>query len=341
MEAVPARENWKPVPDFETVYEASDRGRVRSVRYIDARGRVRKSRLMEPIVHTNGYPCVRLTKARKRIRRSVHQLVLEAFVGPKPENQCARHLDGNPLNNQLSNLKWGTYSENAKDCVKHRGMMGARKRKEFEGASPEETARENMKLAEAIPCDPDQEVWLPVPGYEATYEVSSFGRVKSLDKQIVNSLGVARKYKGKVLVPLPTKRRMWYHRVNLYSNTKLKSFSVHRLVVIAFLGDKTKEGKEVSHQDGNPLNNHLYNLKWETHAENTKRRNEHGSLMSGENHTHSVYTEKEIREVFRMHKEDNLSFRRISKLTGMHSSQVRRVVKGEAWAHLNLVEEAA
>lgn len=52
-------------------------------------------------------------------RRLVHHLVLEAFVGPKPDGAECRHLDGDPLNNALTNLAWGTPQENAEDRVRH------------------------------------------------------------------------------------------------------------------------------------------------------------------------------------------------------------------------------
>jgi len=54
-----------------------------------------------------------------RDHRYVHQLVLETFVGLRPEGMECRHLDGDPTNNHLENLKWGTRSENQKDAVKH------------------------------------------------------------------------------------------------------------------------------------------------------------------------------------------------------------------------------
>ena len=58
--------------------------------------------------------------------RPLHQLVLEAYVGPKPSQMCCRHLDGNPSNNKLSNLSWGTYSENWEDRKKHGNGTGPR-----------------------------------------------------------------------------------------------------------------------------------------------------------------------------------------------------------------------
>lgn len=49
----------------------------------------------------------------------VHRLILLAFVGPRPEGMECRHLDGNPANNNITNLTWGTKQENTEDCRKH------------------------------------------------------------------------------------------------------------------------------------------------------------------------------------------------------------------------------
>jgi hypothetical protein len=54
------------------------------------------------------------------VHRSVHQLVLEAFGGPRPEGLQVRHKDGDRRNNALENLAWGTGKENAVDRVRHR-----------------------------------------------------------------------------------------------------------------------------------------------------------------------------------------------------------------------------
>ena len=49
----------------------------------------------------------------------VHALLLDAFIGPRPKNSEVRHLDGNPKNNSLDNLCYGTVKENADDRGKH------------------------------------------------------------------------------------------------------------------------------------------------------------------------------------------------------------------------------
>jgi hypothetical protein len=59
------------------------------------------------------------------VTRSVHHLVLELFVGPRPPGMECRHLDGNPQNNHRSNLAWGTSKENVADQYLH----GTRRRR--------------------------------------------------------------------------------------------------------------------------------------------------------------------------------------------------------------------
>ncbi len=70
---------------------------------------------MKPRPHVDGYLTVKIQGKP----RTVHRLVLEAFVGPCPPGMQCRHLDGNPANNRLENLAWGTHAENAADKIRH------------------------------------------------------------------------------------------------------------------------------------------------------------------------------------------------------------------------------
>lgn len=74
-----------------------------------------------------GYRNTTLRRDGKDHWRYVHSLVLLAFVGPRPDGMEARHLDGDPLNNRLSNLCWGTHAENGVDMIQHgRSVRGER-----------------------------------------------------------------------------------------------------------------------------------------------------------------------------------------------------------------------
>jgi hypothetical protein len=65
------------------------------------------------------YVQAKLRRNGKRSTLHVHKLILLAHVGPCPDGMVCRHLDGNPRNNRLSNLKWGTPLENAADTIRH------------------------------------------------------------------------------------------------------------------------------------------------------------------------------------------------------------------------------
>jgi hypothetical protein len=49
----------------------------------------------------------------------VHSLVILAFVGPRPDGEQVRHLNGNPADNRLTNLAYGTQSQNQQDSLRH------------------------------------------------------------------------------------------------------------------------------------------------------------------------------------------------------------------------------
>ena len=78
------------------------------------------ARKIIPTIGAKGYLAVSLWKVGDRPRRiRVHTLVLMAFVGPRPDGLECRHLDGNPANNHISNLRWGTHRENQLDRRLH------------------------------------------------------------------------------------------------------------------------------------------------------------------------------------------------------------------------------
>lgn len=66
-----------------------------------------------------GYPRVNLYSNNQRHHRLVHQIVLEVFVGPRPDGMEACHNDGDSMNNRLDNLRWGTRASNSADTRKH------------------------------------------------------------------------------------------------------------------------------------------------------------------------------------------------------------------------------
>ena len=106
-------ENWREVPGHPG-YIVSDLGRLARLLQVEPTGSSKYSRVNI------------LNAAGKAVVRLVHQLVLEAFVGPRPKGALVRHLNDEPADNRLENLRWGSPKENTEDAFRN----GGRKLKE-------------------------------------------------------------------------------------------------------------------------------------------------------------------------------------------------------------------
>jgi hypothetical protein len=104
-------ENWLPVVGFEDLYEVSDHGRVRTVKT----GKIK--------TFTNdkkeNRPFFFLWRSNKQKIFRPHTAVLTAFVCPRPDGMEGCHNDGNPWNNNLTNLRWDTPKSNQADRIRH------------------------------------------------------------------------------------------------------------------------------------------------------------------------------------------------------------------------------
>ncbi len=101
---------WQIIPGFDN-YEASNTGFIRNKNTL----RILKSSSKNKYNHQ----IVGLYTDNKHYNCGVHVMILLTFKGPRPEGKQTRHLDGNPLNNNLSNLVYGTHGENTDDRVLH------------------------------------------------------------------------------------------------------------------------------------------------------------------------------------------------------------------------------
>ena len=113
------------------------------------------------------------------------------------------------------------------------------------------------------------ELWKDIPGEEGRYQVSSYGRVRSLDRNVRHTDGGVRFHKGTKLRPGIASNG--YETVAVSQKTRL----VAELVLTAFCGPRPK-GKIACHDDGNCRNNYLTNLGWDTPQKNGKDMIRHG-----------------------------------------------------------------
>lgn len=124
-------ETWLPIPGYVGSYEVSDNGGVRSLlRTIRGRNntpRIQPAKTLTPYINPSGYGFVSLRQKSQGKTMRVHRLVLRAFVGEPIVGQEGCHNNGNPGDNRLTNLRWGTRSENMFDKVKHGNHYQANK----------------------------------------------------------------------------------------------------------------------------------------------------------------------------------------------------------------------
>jgi hypothetical protein len=167
-----------------------------------------------------------------------------------------------------------------------------------------------------------EEVWKQVPGYEGIYSVSNLGRIR----REVAYRNHWYKRDG-ILTPwISSKKRLL---VELYKNQTSITFSVHKLVMLTFIGE-CPSGFEINHKDGNPQNNYLENLEYVTPEENQKHAIINKFHIFGERHGMSKLTEQQVLAI----RKDSRSLKEISREYGVAISTVSDIRIKRTWAHL-------
>ncbi|RLC17406.1 MAG: hypothetical protein DRI57_09845 [Deltaproteobacteria bacterium] len=126
MQDLQKTETWKPVENYPN-YLVSDWGRIKSVdrsTYSHRHGKAIKwkGRFLKPSILEGRYPIVSLSRCGKTTSFTVHSLVAQAFLGPRPEGLRVLHYDDVGRNNHVHNLRYGTQQENYWDAERNRTL---------------------------------------------------------------------------------------------------------------------------------------------------------------------------------------------------------------------------
>jgi hypothetical protein len=116
-----------------------------------------------------------------------------------------------------------------------------------------------------------KEIWKDIPNYEGYYQASNMGRIKSIERDILNRGKFPFKSKEKILKPQNDTHGYYY--LNLFKNGKRKNIKVHKLIAMTFL-NHIPNGKYdivVDHINNNPSDNRVENLQLITNRENTTK----------------------------------------------------------------------
>jgi len=165
-----------------------------------------------------------------------------------------------------------------------------------------------------------KEIWKPIKNFEGFYEVSSFGRIRSIDRYVLYSNNKKYFHKGKILKSSYTNR---YEHVSLQKERKRITKLVHRLVAEAFILNKNKY-PQINHIDGNRRNNNYFNLEWTTQSENMKHAYRIGlqNQVKRSKRVAQLSLDGDIIRIFD-------STIQASKETGIERSWIRRICQGK------------
>jgi len=168
-----------------------------------------------------------------------------------------------------------------------------------------------------------EEIWKDIVGYIGLYIISNYGKINSCQRNGT---------RGGVLKP--SKCRGGYLQVVLSKNGIHKTHRIHRLVLEAFIGPCPR-GKEVCHNDGNPQNNRLDNLRWDTRKENCKDRKKHGNErdQNGSKNNMAKLNDWIIRIVTRLTETEILTQKEIAKIFGVSQPAISYIKSNKRWKH--------
>jgi hypothetical protein len=174
------------------------------------------------------------------------------------------------------------------------------------------------------------EYWVPVPGWEDLYEVSSHGGVSSKDRWMNHRSGGKVLRRGRVLSP--GKTSSGYLTVSLCRNGCRKTYTVHQLVMEAFVGPRPR-GLQVAHNDGDKLNNSVKNLRYCTQAENEADKVLHGTDTRGERSGTAKLTEEEALEIYHRSRAGDRNVDLATEF-GVSKAAICEIKSGRNWAWL-------
>lgn len=177
--------------------------------------------------------------------------------------------------------------------------------------------------------DQTLEHWIPVSGYEGLYAVSNHGQVRSLDRTVTHPRLGSQAVMGRILKHWALQNG--YAQVKLSKDGRKLAFCIHRLVLCAFVGE-CPNGMVAAHYDGNPLNNHVSNLRWTTQADNINDKRRHGTIARGERAGNSRLSEEVVRQIRADYRRGNGA--ELMQRFGISQSTVSCIVNRKTWKHV-------
>lgn len=169
------------------------------------------------------------------------------------------------------------------------------------------------------------ELWRPIAGHAGSYEISSLGRVRSLSRVLPDG----RRWKGRVMALKPVNSGHLHVRLTSAGNFML----VHRLVLEAFVGP-CPPGMEACHNNGNPADNRIENLRWDTRKSNHADKVRHGTSAHGERNQMAKLSAGDIGRVRDLSR-FGITGRQIAAHLAVTPANISSILKGKTWTHIS------
>jgi hypothetical protein len=176
------------------------------------------------------------------------------------------------------------------------------------------------------------EIWKDIPGFEGSYQISNFGRVKSLPKVWVCGNRGSLRRKGETILKLSFNSG-GYCQADLSKNLKNKKYPVHRLMGITFLPNNLNK-KCINHINSDRADNRLENLEWVTHSENAIHAAKKGRMFKavGEDHPMCKISKEDVIAIRGM--ADEYTHLEISKRFSIGRRTVCSIINRKIWKHV-------
>ena len=181
---------------------------------------------------------------------------------------------------------------------------------------------------------PECETWANVNGYYGIYQISSWGRLKSIERIFIKN---RKGGKSKMAVFQPEKIRTMknntrYPQYGLWLNGKVKHHSAHKLVATYFI-ENTNNYPQVLHNDNNTKNPRWDNLRWGTQSQNIQQCSDSDRGFRGSKNNNSKLKEEDI-PIIRKLISDGISCRKIGEIYGVSGMPIESIKSNKSWKHV-------
>ena len=178
-----------------------------------------------------------------------------------------------------------------------------------------------------------EEIWRNVQDYEGLYQISNLGRIKRLAYwHNVGIKNIKKIYKQERILK-QSRDSSGYKQVCLTKNSKKKSYSIHKMMAIAFIPNLENK-EQVNHKDGNKINNIIDNLEWCTYHENLRHAMNHDLRAIGEKHGAAKLKNDDVLYIYKTFKNGEKTIQQLCKMFNMSYASIRDITVKRYWKNL-------